>query len=148
MSMATGPTITVTRHIQAPPERVFDAWLDPQMIRRWMFGVLIREEILRVDVDARVGGSFSFLVRRDGQELDHVGKYFEIDRPQRLVFSWSIGKPDPGSRVAVEIAPAQDGCDLSLTHEIPAAWADHAARTEEGWRKMTGVLAGIVEGEK
>jgi uncharacterized protein YndB with AHSA1/START domain len=143
--MTTGPTVMVERHIEAPPERVFDAWLDPQMIRQWMFGVLIEEEILRIHVDARVGGSFSFLVRRDGQELDHVGKYFEIERPRRLEFSWSIGQPDHGSRVTVEIAPAQDGCDLTLIHEIPPQWTDSAARTEEGWRKMTGVLATVLE---
>jgi uncharacterized protein YndB with AHSA1/START domain len=115
------------------------------MIRQWMFGVLIQEEVLRIHVDARVGGSFSFVVRRDGQELDHVGKYFEIERPQRLVFSWSIGQLDHSSRVTVEVTPAQDGCDLALTHEIPPQWTDYASRTEEGWRRMTGVLAKLLE---
>ena len=71
--MSSGPTITIERHIEAPPERVFDAWLDPQLIRQWMFGVLIREEILRIQVEPRVGGSFSFLVLRDVEELYHFG---------------------------------------------------------------------------
>jgi uncharacterized protein YndB with AHSA1/START domain len=59
----------VTRRFSAAPERVFDAWLDPEMIGRWMFGPALRdEEVLRIAVDARIGGSFSFVVRRKARK--------------------------------------------------------------------------------
>ena len=142
-------TVRVSRRYSAPPEQVFDAWLDPAMIGRWMFGPALRdEEILRISVDARVGGAFSFLVRRDGQELDHVGKYLEIDRPRRLVFTWGVNQ-DSGdsSRVTVEIEPDDSGgSELTLVHELDPAWAEYAKRTEEGWAKMLGVLAERVSG--
>jgi uncharacterized protein YndB with AHSA1/START domain len=140
--MQTGSDIkvTVVHCFKAAPERVFDAWLSPDLVGQWMFGAKLRdEEILRIAVDGRVGGSFSFLVRRQGEEIDHVGKYLEIDRPRRLVFTWGIGEGD-SSRVVIDIVPVGTGCELTLTHELHPDWADYAARTEAGWTKMLGVL--------
>ena len=136
----------VTHRFTASPERVFDAWLDPERIGRWMFGRLLRdEEVVRITLDARVGGRFSFVVRRGGEELDHVGHYLEIDRPRRLVFTWTVApEPEEGSRVVIEIVPVDEpkgrGCVLTLTHELPAEWADYLDRTRDAWAKMLGVL--------
>lgn len=135
--------VRVTRRFAATAERVFDAWLDPGIIGKWMFGHALRdEEVLRIAVDARVGGALSFLVRRRGQELDHVGRYLEIDRPRRLAFTWGIvGESTDESRVTIDIAPQKSGCELTLTHAMDAKWADYASRTEAGWTKMLDALA-------
>jgi uncharacterized protein YndB with AHSA1/START domain len=124
---------------------VFDAWLDSGLIGAWMFGhATPDEEVVRISVDPRVGGSFSFLVRRNGQEIDHVGEYLEIDRPRRLVFTWAVRENLPDrSRVIIEIAPAPGGADLTLTHELDPKWADYAERTEEGWTKILTALARV-----
>lgn len=136
--------VTVVHRFKAAPERVFDAWLSPDLLGQWMFGAKLRdEEILRISVDGRVGGSFSFLVRRQGEEIDHVGKYLEIDRPRRLVFTWGIGEGD-SSRVIIDIVPSGTGCELTLTHELHPDWADYAARTEAGWTKMLGLLEEVL----
>ncbi len=66
--------VRVVRSFAAPAERVFDAWLDPTSIGKWMCGPALRdEEVLHLEIDPRVGGKFSFLVRRQGTEIDHVG---------------------------------------------------------------------------
>jgi uncharacterized protein YndB with AHSA1/START domain len=136
--------VTVVHRFKAAPERVFDAWLSPDLLGQWMFGAKVRdEEILRISVDGRVGGSFSFLVRRQGEEIDHVGTYLEIDRPRRLVFTWGIGEGDT-SRVIIDIVPSGTGCELTLTHELHPDWADYAARTEAGWTKMLGLLEEVL----
>jgi len=133
--------VRVTRRFNASPGRVFDAWLDPGAIGRWMFGPALREEeVGRISLDARIGGSFSFVVRRQGEEIDHVGEYLEIDRPRRLVFTWGIAQGD-SSRVIVDIVPLKTGCELTLTHELHPDWADYASRTEAGWTKMLDALA-------
>lgn len=134
--------VRVTRRFEASPERVFDAWLDPVLIGRWMFGPALRDEkILHLEVDARVGGSFSFLVKREGQEIDHVGTYLEIERPRSLAFTWGIaGQPGAESRVVVEIEPQDRGSELTLVHEMDAKWREYAGRTEAGWRQMLEVL--------
>lgn len=123
-------------------ERVFDAWLNPELVGKWMFGPALREEkILRIEIEARLGGSFSFLVLRDGEELDHVGEYIELKRPNRLVFTWGLPKYSPDfSIVRIDITPLESGCELTLTHELTPEWVDYVDRTRDAWTKMLGVL--------
>jgi uncharacterized protein YndB with AHSA1/START domain len=135
-------TVRVTRTFTASPERVFDAWLQPELVARWMFGhTELQEEVVHLRTDPRVGGAFSFLVRRGSEEVDHVGHYLEIDRPRRLVFTWTVvPHPEEGSRVTIEIAARGTGCELTLTHEIPPAYAEWVERTKEGWTKLVEAL--------
>lgn len=145
MSEPTNPVVTVAKRFDVAPERVFDAWLSPDLIGRWMFGPALRdEEVVRISLDPRVDGRFSFVVRRQGNEIDHIGRYLEIDRPRRLVFTWAVA-PDAedASRVTIEIVPLGAGCELTLTHEMQPQWADYADRVREGWTKMLGALAKI-----
>ncbi|BCU77422.1 SRPBCC domain-containing protein [Luteolibacter sp. LG18] len=141
------PTVKIVRRYQAPAEQVFDAWLDPALLGRWMFGPEVRdEEIVRLSVDAKVGGCFSFVVQRGGQEIDHVGRYLEIDRPSRLKFTWGlVGMSVDESWVTLDIVADGEGCELTLTHELDPAWADYADRTRQGWTMMCGKLAEVLE---
>jgi len=135
----SAPVVTVSRHLPQPPEDVFTAWLDPGKIGKWMFGPPLREEkIIRIGLEAKAGGKFSFVVNREGKEIDHVGEYLEIQRPSRLVFTWGIRgiSDDGGSRVTVLFAPVDTGCEVTLTHELDPEWADFAERTKAGWTKM------------
>lgn len=133
---------TVQR-FSVPPQRVFEAWLDTKMIGRWMFGPAVRdEEIVSLSLEARIGGSFSFVVRRDGDEVDHVGEYLVIDPPHRLAFTWGVRQDGPArSVVMVEIVPLDGGCEAVLTHELHPDWADFKARVEASWALMLAALA-------
>jgi len=140
MTTATPVLVRVTKHFEAPPARVFDAWLDPALIERFMFGPHLRdEEIIHVENEPRVGGTFSFLVRRDGAEIDHVGEYLTIVRPRKLAFTWGILGSE-SSRVTIEIAPAASGCDMTLSHELHPASAKNKDRTKDAWTKMLEAL--------
>ena len=140
--------IRVTRRFDATPDRAFDAWLNPELIGAWMFGPAVREEeVVRISNDPRVGGSFSFVVRRQGEEINHVGEYLEIQRPWRLVFTWGIDEAE-GSRVVIDITAQGTGCELTLTHELPPDWSDYADRTKAAWSKMLEVLANQLERDK
>lgn len=144
------PNATVTQQLDASPERVFDAWIDPALLGRWMFGPAIRdEEIVRLVTDPRVGGEFSFVVRRDGVELDHVGRYLELDRPRRLAFTWAVAPVADGeSRIEVDIRETAPGIsEVTVTHHLLPDWAPQAARIEEGWGRMLGTLAVALTGE-
>jgi uncharacterized protein YndB with AHSA1/START domain len=138
MTANTPATLRVTRRFDASPERVFDAWLDPDTAGKWLFSTTTGR-MVRVEVDARVGGKFAFVDRRDGEDIEHVGEYLEIDRPRRLVFTFAVPKfSSQNTRVSIDIRPLGTGCELTLTHEgVPP---DYASRTEEGW---TGILAGL-----
>ncbi|MBI1348045.1 SRPBCC domain-containing protein [bacterium] len=138
-----GVTIQVQKDFAASAEAVFQAWLDPVQLTKWMFGPAVRdEELVRLQTDPRPGGRFSYVVRRQGQEIDHVGSYLELAPPHKLAFTWGIaGQSLDESRVDIDIEALDAGCRLTLTHRIPAQWADYAERTQQGWFKMLEKLS-------
>ncbi len=140
-TMAERPAaIRVARRFSAPPERVFDAWLAPEVAGRWLFATASRP-MTDVDIDPRVGGAFRFAARGNDEIIEHRGEYIEIVPHRRLVFTLSTAdRPRAITRVTVEITPRKTGCELALTHEkMPADDANHA----EG--RWAGVLYGLDE---
>jgi uncharacterized protein YndB with AHSA1/START domain len=132
--------VVVTKSLSAAPERVFDAFLDLQVARRFLFATATGE-MITAQIDARVGGQFSFIERRpDMGDVRHVGEYREIERPRRLVFSFGVPQFDPRmTTVTVEIRPSVAGCELTLTNEgVPP---DYAERNHQGWSR---ILAGLL----
>lgn len=146
--MTARPAAIAVQHFNVSPQRVYDAILSPDMIGRFMFGPLLREEtILHIRNDPKVGGEFSFKVRRGDQDIDHVGRYLELTPPRRIVFTWGIvGESDAGdpSIVAIDIEPTPDGCSARLSHEMPEEWANFVDRARGSWEKMLGVLATLL----
>jgi uncharacterized protein YndB with AHSA1/START domain len=135
-------TVRVTRDFDAAPERVFDAWLDPASAGRWLFATATGR-MVRAEIDPRVGGRFVFVDRRDGEDVEHVGDYLEIDRPRRLAFSFAVPKFSATStRVSLDLLPKGDGCTLTLIHE--GVLPDYASRTQEGWAAILTGLAGVL----
>lgn len=129
--------VKVTHRFSASAERVFDAWLDPARVGRWLFATPTGT-VVRAEIDARVGGRFVIVDRRDGEDVEHTGEYLELERPRRLVFTFGVPKYSPDfDRVTVELAPQGMGCELTLTHEVTPQWAEGA---RGGWE---GILAGL-----
>jgi len=145
--MTAKPTAIAVQTFNVPPERVYDAILDEKMIARFMFGPLLREEeILHITNDPKIGGDFSYRVRRGDTVIDHIGKFLDLDRPRRIAFTWAIagqGDDNP-STVAIDITPTSEGCTVRLIHEMAPEWADFIDRSRGAWEKMLGVLATLL----
>lgn len=141
--------LTVSRRFDAAPDRVFDAWLDPDLAARFLFAT-DGGAMQRVEIDSREGGAFLIVERRAAGDAAHHGRYLTINRPRRLVFLFAAGGPDDDpdtldwSRVTIVIEPDGDGALLTLTHEMDAAWADYADRTRAGWTMILGTLGEIL----
>ncbi len=135
--------VRVARRIDASPERVFDAWLDPERARRFLFATPTGE-MVRAEIDPRLRGRYCLVDRREGTDVEHRGEYLALDRPRRLVFSfWVSGFHDQVSRVAIDIVPAGAGADITLTNgPLPAEWAE---RAREGWAGILDGLAATTE---
>ena len=136
--------LRVTRHYEAPAERVFDAWLDPGSARRWLFATSTGE-MVQAEIDPRVGGQWRLVERRPTGDAVHRGTYLTIDRPRRLAFTFAVDEESEGDRVSVDIAEADEGCELTLVHAMSAEWADYAQKTIEGWSAILEALARSLE---
>src|SRR5580700_5862408 len=125
--MTTPVTVRVTRRFSASPERVFDAWLDPAKARKFLFATKTGE-MVKAEIDPRVGGRFNFTDRRDGVDVEHVGEYLTIDRPRRLAFTFAVPLYSTViTTVTIDIIPIEGGCELTLTHEgVLSEWASRA----------------------
>jgi uncharacterized protein YndB with AHSA1/START domain len=134
---------TASYRFALPPERVYEAWLDPVWIGRWMFGP--DDRIVRLGLEPRVGGRFSFLVHRHGEEINHTGRYLELDGPHLLVFTWSTRRAAPdASRVIVEISPDGDGCEVTVTHVIDTDGTAFPVPLAASWQRLLGALARVL----
>ena len=143
MTIPTPPPVVVrvTRRFAASAERVFDAFLDPEKAGRFMFATATGQ-MVRAEADPRVGGRYLFVDRRPDGDAEHFGEYLEIDRPRRLVITFSVDRSSTeADRVAIDIVPLETGCELTLTHEMKPEWAEYADRTEAGWNGMIEGLA-------
>ena len=86
MTSADGPTLAVRveRTLHASPERVFRAFLEPDLIRQW----IAPDDLVvdRVTVDARVGGRLEVWHSRNGLSTGKFeGRFLKIDPPRELV---------------------------------------------------------------
>ncbi len=115
--VATTPSLTIKRRLNATPAEVFEAWTDPKLLMQW-FGPenVVTQE---VSVDARVGGGFRVVMLEDTGERHEVsGTYSEVVSNERLVFSWSwVTTPERVSQVTVTFKPDGAGTILTLLHE-------------------------------
>lgn len=129
---ATTPVnVSVTRRLPASAERVFDAWLTPESARQWLFATP-GGQMVRAEIEPRIGGEFCLVDRRGGVDVAHVGLWLDLTRPTQLVFSFGVpAVSGTFTPVTVDIAPLPDGCEITLLHEgVPAELAD---RTQAGW---------------
>jgi uncharacterized protein YndB with AHSA1/START domain len=103
MTEKSGRVIRIERTFPASAEEVFDAWTSPEVMRRW-FHCLPNWETPQAEVDLRVGGKVRVLMRRpDGTEAGARGEYTLIDRPNRLVMSWTFDD-DPSNEQVIELS--------------------------------------------
>lgn len=139
--------LTVTRRFDQKPERVFDAWLDPETARRWLFATETGE-MVRAEIEPQVGGAYLFTERREGRDIDHSGTYLVIDRPRRLSFTFAVPEfSADAATVTIDIVPDGEGCVLTLTQEMGADHARWKKPTEEGWATILGNLAKRLEAD-
>jgi uncharacterized protein YndB with AHSA1/START domain len=80
-------TVNVSKVINAPATKLFDAWLDPATLAKFMLP-MPGMACPSVESDARVGGGFTIVMMVGENKIPHTGNYLTIDRPNKLVFTW------------------------------------------------------------
>ena len=95
--------LRIERTFAASAEEVFDAWTSSEVMRRW-FHCLPDWQTPEAEVDLRVGGKVRVVMRRpDGTEAGMQGEYRLIERPHRLVMSWTFDD-EPSNEQLIELS--------------------------------------------
>lgn len=135
--------LTVTRTIPAPRKEVFEAWLSPEALERFMCpgeGMTVP----RVEVDPRVGGAFLIVMAAGSREMPHSGEYKTIDRYDRLAFTWLSEHAGPGSLVTIDFREnGPKETELILRH-VGLASEEARKSHEGGWGAILRKLAAFV----
>jgi uncharacterized protein YndB with AHSA1/START domain len=133
--------VRLQRVIPAEPAQVYRAWLDPDLLARWM--IPGDPTAVRAEVDERTGGHYR-IFHPDGSGFD--AELLELDEDRRLVFAWGFVGPDRrqgpvyDSRLTVTFAATGDGHTLlTLVHDkldaLRAALPRVADQVEAGWAR-------------
>jgi uncharacterized protein YndB with AHSA1/START domain len=108
--------LVVRRTIRASAEHLFDAWTQPHHLMRWWGPRPVT--CAGAEVDLRVGGRYRISNRMpDGQLLWISGAFEHVDRPRKLVYSWSTDPAAVPERITVEFVPAGSLTEVVVTHE-------------------------------
>lgn len=141
--MLRAASVRLSRQVSAAPERIFDAWLNADQARSFLFADRIGSAI-RVAIDARVGGEFRIVHHQRGEDVEYSGECLEIHRPYRLVFSLFVDKyAQRDDRVIVELAPLAERSLLVLTHELSLPNPAQRSRIQRGWAQVLDRLGGL-----
>ena len=132
-------TLSVEKNICAPIEKVFDAWLNPEMLTQFILPMPGMPQPT-VENEAKQGGSFAIVMHVGENKIPHTGEYLEISRPNKLVFSWVSPFSIDGSTVTIEFIEVDENTtNVKLTHDKfidEETRADH----EGGWTNILTAL--------
>lgn len=117
----------------APPDRIWAAWTDPHMVRRW-FGSDPNGTVLETYLDVRVGGRFEVtFANEDGKRYTATGVYRVVEHGRGLQFSWHW-RDEPGVETAVSVALLPDGTGTRMQFEHAGLVHRSTHNYESGWR--------------
>jgi len=137
-------TVRVQRVMPAPPDEVFDEWLDPESLTEWMCPRPSR--VVALTLEPHVGGTVRFDVDASGVGVLITGQFLEIDRPRLLRFTWSNSNwPDPTAVSVVEVTFApfdDDQTMMSIEHSLVPA--TEFGDFHSGWTDTFDQLAALL----
>ena len=134
--------LTVERTLSAAPEAVFDAWLDPNMLTKFMCPGP-NATTPEAATDPKVGGRFDLIMKNGDDALPHGGVYKVIDRPRQIVFTWESPFSVEGSEVTIEFTPTGRGTHVRLTH-IRFATEELRDNHNAGWTAILEMLDSVL----
>ncbi|NNG35861.1 SRPBCC family protein [Nakamurella aerolata] len=131
-------TITISRTVAAPPEQVFDAWVQPQQLARWWWP---QWPDTSYQLDVTVGGNYRIHNAANG--IGVFGEFTVVDRPNTLAMTWIWADEEPPrnaagenvvDEVTVTFTPVSAGTEVTVRHTSTEHIAGGGA--EQGWNDV------------
>ncbi len=137
---------TRTFSINAPVERVWQALIEPEMIKKYLFGT-------NTIANWKVGGAIRFTGTWEGKEYVDKGTVLQFVPKKTLKYSYWSGfsglpdEPENYSIITFDLSDKGDSTDLRLSQQgfQSEAARDHSA---ENWTTVMKTLTGLLEGKQ
>jgi uncharacterized protein YndB with AHSA1/START domain len=137
--------LVVTRTIDGPARIVFEAWTDPELVRRWWVPKSVPVPLVSVEMDVRAGGTYRFVFQVDPTTtMAFFGRYLEVDPPSRLVWTNEEGEGDAvvttltfdedegRTRLVLrDLYPSKDALDAAIASGSTAGWDEMLDQLDE-----------------
>jgi uncharacterized protein YndB with AHSA1/START domain len=137
----SGHVVRIERTFAASAEDVFDAWTSPEVMRRWFhcgpdWGTPVAE------VDLRVGGRVRVVMRKpDGTEVEAQGEYTLIERPHRLVMTWTFDDDPSDEQQLIELSFSEsEGSTRVLMVNSGISTSERRDGQDWGWNRCLDEL--------
>jgi uncharacterized protein YndB with AHSA1/START domain len=147
--------LVVERTLRASPERIFDAFTDPEQLTQWWWPKGFT--CPAAEVDLRVGGTYKLAMQwpdaiPGGDQFAHhmAGEYYEIDRPHRLLMSGRAVNEEQGELFAtlieVTLEERDEGTALTMRQSYfePMPPAEALNGADQGWNEQLDKLEQIL----
>lgn len=135
--------VKIHKVISAPIEKVFDAWLNPVVLAKFMqpMSGMSDAEVIN---NPKVKGRFTIVMVAGDNKMLHEGEYIQIDRPNKLVFTWETSFSAEGSTVTLDFSK-QDSTHtrIDLLHK---KFINEETRKnhEGGWNGILDTLFNVI----
>ncbi len=139
-------TVNLNKTINAPLKSVYEAWLNPEMLAKFIMPMPGMPEP-EVDNDAREGGNFTIIMTVGDQKIPHTGKYLIVDKYKELIFTWESPFSAEDSTVTLLFNEISNNkTNIELTH---VKFLDEEGRDNHkgGWGNILDTLAQVVTAE-
>jgi uncharacterized protein YndB with AHSA1/START domain len=147
-SFAPGPLgLSITRVFDAPRERVWREWTEPERFADWFGGPDAHVPLDTVAMDVRPGGAWRATMAFGRREIPWSGEYREVQPPERLVFTIS-DRPGGADHelVVVVLTDLRDGRTEMLLEQYGTMPPDAYEAARNGWGTFLDAIAGRLAG--
>lgn len=150
-------TLRMIRQFNVQIEKVFHAWLNKEVMKKWLF--TLEETNKLINNDPVKGGSWEIIDHRDGVDYRAIGEYFEINKPNKIVFTFKMPQfSDAADTITVCFKEIDNTCEMTFIQDIHVPQDEHMTTdkwnelakeyhdsTEEGWNLMFKGLKELLE---
>ena len=108
--------LVVTRTVNGPARIVFEAWTNPELLKRWWVPKSAPLTLVSCEMDVRVGGKYLLVFSMQGSGFEVFGKYLEVTPHSRLV--WTNDEAGDAGQVTTLTLEERNGKTLLVVHDL------------------------------